>query len=104
MIPSASDYIYLLLFSVEDVTDELTYTENAGKISKSQQPSPYCPRKKLFFSLRFPFSFLDEGLVSTCSAVKSGSSLTQETMIECISSCSLSSSSSDASKSKLSLI
>jgi len=38
----------------------------------------------------------------TCSAVNSGSSLMQETMMECISSCSLSSSSSDRSRFKLS--
>lgn len=38
----------------------------------------------------------------TCSAVKSGSSLMQETMIECISICSLSSSSSDRSRDWLS--
>lgn len=38
----------------------------------------------------------------TCSAVKIGSSLMQETMMECISSCSLSSSSSDRSRDWLS--
>lgn len=38
----------------------------------------------------------------TCSAVKSGSSLMHETMIECMSICSLSSSSSDRSKDWLS--
>ncbi len=38
----------------------------------------------------------------TCSAVKSGSSLMQETMIECMSICSLSSSSSDRSRDWLS--
>lgn len=37
------------------------------------------------------------GVDVTCSAVSSGSSLRQETMMECMSSCSLSSSSSDGS-------
>lgn len=37
---------------------------------------------------------------ATCSAVKRGSSLMQETMIECISSCSRSSSSSSSDRSK----
>lgn len=42
-------------------------------------------------------SSLRDLLSQTCSAVRSGSSLRQETMMECMSSCSLSSSSSDGS-------
>ena len=40
--------------------------------------------------------------VCTCSAVKSGSSLMQDTIMECMSICSLSSSSSDRSRGMLS--
>lgn len=49
------------------------------------------------FKIRHLFMF-----ILTCSAVKIGSSLMQETMIACMSICSLSSSSSDRSKDWLS--
>ena len=80
----------------------LYYQKTQGKVS-SNNPSLNGHTKKWLCS-RGSLSLMEGTVLCTWSAVKRGSSLTQETMIECISSCSLSSSSSEVSKSKLSLI